>query len=184
MSPNREHGPPLAHPACGPPERSSQNVTVGTQDANGRPAAFIGVVRYAVRPGITTTPEDEADVALEAQVTDVHDATSLLAYLGELQVRTTLRATDRGSGPAQDEPATTQEFTLPVTLPCTPGVGLGAGAVCSVSTTLDAVMPGVVKERARSIWQVGQIEVLDGGPDGDVDTPGNAVFARQGIFIP
>jgi PKD repeat protein len=183
-SPNREHGPPLAHPACSPPERSSQNVTIGTQDANGRPAAFAGMVRYAVRPGIAATPEDEADVTLDAQVSDVHDATSLLPYVGELQLQTTLRATDRGSGPAQDEPATTQEVTLAVTLPCTAELDLGAGAVCTVSTTLDAVLPGVVKERARSIWQLGQIEVFDGGPDGDVDTAGNAVFARQGVFIP
>ena len=30
-----------------------------------------------------------------------------------------------------------------------------------------------------------QAEVLDGGPDGDVDTPtGNTVFARQGVFVP
>ncbi len=66
-SPNREHGPPLAHPACAPPAQSSQHVTVGTPDANGRPAASVGTVRYAVRPGIAATPEDEADVAFEAQ---------------------------------------------------------------------------------------------------------------------
>ena len=69
-------------------------------------------------------------------------------------------------------------------MPCAPALDLAAGAVCSVSTTLDAVLPGVVAERARSVWELGQVEVLDGGPDGDVDTPGNAVFARQGIFIP
>ena len=53
-----------------------------------------------------------------------------------------------------------------------------------MSTTLDAVLPGVVAEGARAVWQLGQVEVLDGGPDGDVDTPGNTVFARQGIFVP
>jgi hypothetical protein len=31
---------------------------------------------------------------------------------------------------------------------------------------------------------MGPVEVLDGGSDGDVDTPGNQVFARQGLFIP
>ena len=41
-SPNREHGPPLAHPACARPAQSSQHVTVGTPDANGRPAASVG----------------------------------------------------------------------------------------------------------------------------------------------
>ena len=74
-------------------------------------------------------------------------------------------------------------ITLPVTVPCAPSLDLGAGAVCSVSTTLDAVLPGVVKERARSIWELGQIGVLDGGPDGDADTADNAVFAR-GVFVP
>jgi glucose/arabinose dehydrogenase len=183
-SPNREHGPPLAHPACATPAQSSQHVTIGTPDANGRPAASVGLVRYAVRPGIAATPEDEADVALEARVTDVREATTLLPYLGELQVRATLRMTDRGSGPAQDEPATTEEVTLPVTVPCAPALDLSAGGVCSVSTSLDAVLPGVVAEGGRSVWALGQIEVLDGGSDGDVDSPGNAVFARQGIFVP
>jgi hypothetical protein len=30
-----------------------------------------------------------------------------------------------------------------------------------------------------------EAEVLDGGPDGDVDTAGgNTTFARQGVFVP
>ena len=183
-SPNREHGPPFAHPACAPPAQSSQHVTVGTPDANGRPAASVGSVRYAVRPGIAATPEDEADVAFEARVTDVRQAATLLPYLGELQVRATLRATDRDSGPALDEPGTTEQIMLPVTMTCAPALDVSAGGVCSVSTTLDAVLPGVVAEGARSVWALGQIEVLDGGSDGDVDSPGNTVFARQGVFIP
>jgi hypothetical protein len=183
-SPNRTHGPPLNHPSCSPPVQSSPNVTVGTPDANGHSAASIGSVRHTVRIGNPTTPEDEADVALDARVTDVRDASTLLDYLGELQVRDRVRTTDRGSGATQAEPATIQDVTLAVTVPCTPTLELAAGAVCSVSTTLDAVVPGLVRERARTIWELGQVEVLDGGPDGDVDTPDNAVFARQGIFIP
>ena len=35
-SPNRVHGPPLASPSCSPPSQSSQHLTVGTPDANGR----------------------------------------------------------------------------------------------------------------------------------------------------
>jgi hypothetical protein len=34
------------------------------------------------------------------------------------------------------------------------------------------------------MWQLGDLEVLDGGPDGDVDTADNTVFLRQGIFVP
>jgi glucose/arabinose dehydrogenase len=183
-APNREHGPPLAHPACHPPVQSSESVTVGSPDANGHPAASLGSVRHTVRPGDPATPEDEADVLLEAEVTDVREATSGLAYLGELQLLSTVRVTDRGSGAAQRDAATTQDVTLPVTVPCTLTPALTAGAACSVSTTLDSVLPGVIREGARSIWELRQVEVLDGGPDGDAETPDNDVFARQGLFIP
>jgi PKD repeat protein len=184
VSPNREHGPPLSHPSCNPPVQSSPSATVGTPDANGNAAAWVGTVRHAVRPGNPATPEDEADVVLVAKMTDVREAETLLDYLGELQVRHTLRMTDRLSGAEQDEPATTQDITVPVTVPCAVTIDLATGAVCSISTTLDSVMPGIVRERARSIWQLGQVEVLDGGPDRDADTPDNEVFARQGIFVP
>jgi hypothetical protein len=45
-------------------------------------------------------------------------------------------------------------------------------------------MPGAIKEGRRSIWQLGQVVVYDGGLDGDTATAPNTVFARQGIFIP
>ena len=73
---------------------------------------------------------------------------------------------------------------MPATAPCSATADANVGATCNLTTTLDALTPGVVQEGARAIWQLGQVEVLDGGPDGDADTPDNAVFARQGIFIP
>jgi hypothetical protein len=53
-----------------------------------------------------------------------------------------------------------------------------------VSTTANAVTPAAIKESDRTIWQLGQIVVLDGGPDGQVATNDNTVFARQGVFVP
>jgi hypothetical protein len=53
-----------------------------------------------------------------------------------------------------------------------------------VATTADAVTPGIVKEGARATWRLSQLQVFDGGSDGDPDTPGNSVFARQGVFGP
>ena len=54
-----------------------------------------------------------------------------------------------------------------------------------MATTANAVLPGMVQSGKRAIWQIGQVEVLDGGSDGDVDTAaGNTVFARQGVFVP
>ena len=45
-------------------------------------------------------------------------------------------------------------------------------------------MPGVILETRRSIWQMGQVTVNDGGADGDVQTGPNTIFAKQGVFIP
>jgi hypothetical protein len=46
------------------------------------------------------------------------------------------------------------------------------------------VAPGVIREGDRAIWQLGRMEVWDGGPDGDVDTADNSLFATQGLFVP
>ena len=53
-----------------------------------------------------------------------------------------------------------------------------------MTTTADAVTAGVIKENSRAVWQLGQIDVLDGGSDGLVSTAGNTVFMRQGVFVP
>jgi hypothetical protein len=42
-----------------------------------------------------------------------------------------------------------------------------------------------VVESGRSIWELGQVQVFDGGADGLASTPGdNTVFERQGVFVP
>jgi hypothetical protein len=53
-----------------------------------------------------------------------------------------------------------------------------------LSTTADTLVPGMVKEGARTMWQLGQIYVTDGGADGQALTEPNATFMRQGIFVP
>jgi len=47
-------------------------------------------------------------------------------------------------------------------------------------------LPGepATEEKHERHWQLGQIEVLDGGPDGVVATNDNTVFMRQGVFVP
>ncbi len=141
-------------------------------------------VNYTVRPGAPGTPADEADVALDFRLSDVRNAGDLSDYTGELQARTSVRITDRRNGESESQPGTVEDLLLPATVQCAATSAATTGGACNLTTTLDAIWPGVVREGARSIWQLGQIEVLDGGSDGDVDTPGNAVFARQGIFIP
>jgi hypothetical protein len=72
-----------------------------------------------------------------------------------------------------------------------PGDGAGAvtadparGSTCSVATTVDAVTPGAAQEGKRAIWELSQVRVLDGGPDGVASTADNSLFAVQGVFVP
>jgi Tol biopolymer transport system component len=82
-------------------------------------------------------------------------------------------------------PGTVVDLPLEFAVPCTPVAEPRVGSACTLSTTVDALIPGAVEERKRSIWQLGQIEVYDGGPDGDADTPtGDTLFATQGLFVP
>ena len=40
-------------------------------------------------------------------------------------------------------------------------------------------------EGDRAIWQLGQVQLFDGGVDGDAETAAdNTLFATQGIFVP
>ena len=117
-------------------------------------------------------------------LTDVRRQSDLADYTGELEADPTLRITDRQSGAAGDEPATVSDLDFPVTVPCAGTADTTVGATCAVTTTADSVLPGTVSDGKRAIWQLGKLEVFDGGPDGLASTEDNTVFARQGIFVP
>ncbi len=183
-SPNRTHGEPLDSPSCNPPVQESGHLTVGTPDANGRAANSVGSARFAVLAGDPSTPADEADVALSFDLTDVRNKGDLLDYTGELQASAVARITDRDNGPGPVA-GTVSDFVYSFTVPCSATTETSVGSTCATATTADALVPGTIKEGERSIWQLGQFEVLDGGADGQASTGGdNTLFARQGIFVP
>jgi glucose/arabinose dehydrogenase len=185
-SANRTHGAPLAFGSCAPPSQQSTFLTVGTPDANGAAAGSVGYVRLKVIGGDPSAPPDEADIELTAAITDVRNRPALTDYAGELQARLAIRVTDLDNPPPSggSGAATGQDTTFPFTVPCIANADPAAGSTCSVATTADAVNAGAIKEGKRAIWQLGQIEVLDGGSDGVASTSGNTVFARQGVFAP
>jgi hypothetical protein len=183
-SANRTHGPPLAFPSCNPPKQTSHSLTVGTIDANGKAAKSVGVARYDVVVGNPSTPADEADVALTVQITDVRNQSDLTDYTGELEASSTLRITDRANGASGTESGTVEDIRLPATVPCSATSGPDEGGECSLSTTLEALTPGIAVEGKRAIWQLGRVEVYDGGSDGVASTAGNTLFALQGVFVP
>jgi subtilisin family serine protease len=183
-SPNRVHGPPLASGSCAPPAQRSTQLTVGTFDANGQASNSVGSLQMRVVAGNPATPADEADVRLAVNITDVRRKSNLADYGGELEARTTLRLTDRASGSSLDDNATVQDLPFEFVVPCATTGDPATGSICSISTTADAVNPGVVGEGARAVWQLGQVSVADGGTDGLGGTDPNGVFAVQGVFVP
>jgi hypothetical protein len=176
-SPNRTHGPPLAFGSCAPPSPASDELTLGTPDANGKPAKGEGVVRYGTTYG---------DVRIEVELHDVYD-TALAGYGGELRLRTSLRITDKRNTPHPGGPgaATVSDTTLEATVPCIGTASPTGGSSCLLSTTANALAPGTLSAGARSVWELGQVQVDDGGADGDADTAGdNTRFMVQGLFVP
>jgi glucose/arabinose dehydrogenase len=182
-APNRTHGAPLASGSCAPPAQASSQLTVGTPDANGKAASSTGSAALAAIVGNTSTTADEADVALKLSVTDVRRRSDLSDYAGELQLATSLRITDKDNGGANPG-ATVADTPYTAAVPCFPTSATTIGSTCTLSTTVDSLVPGSVKEGRRAIWELGQIQVNDGGADGVAQSTGNTPFLRQGFFVP
>jgi hypothetical protein len=60
---------------------------------------------------------------------------------------------------------------------------VGITGVLSKATL--APYSGSILEGKRAIWQLDQVKVYDGGPDGLASTTGdNTLFMDEGIFVP
>ena len=198
---NEQHGPPLSFPSCAPPLQQSTTLTVGTPDANGFAANSEASAKLTTVAGNPGTTADEADVALTVAATDVRCRAANAAcpggagsdYAGSLLLAASLRITDKLNGSSAGESATAGPQTLlRAPLSCAATADPATGGDCTLSTTADVLVPGMVTEAKRTVWELGQVEVYDSGPngtgyascpptcgDGD-DTP----FLRQGLFVP
>ena len=178
---NEAHAPPLGFPSCSPPAQASAAATLGTPNGTGTAYQSVGRIVFTTLYGDPTTPADEADVHLSASLTDVFSLAGSTDYAGSLEAVTQLRLTDRlNSG---TEPGTVGDFALRLRMPCTPTPAT-TGSTCAATSTADALIPGMVVEGKRSVWQLGKVDVYDGGADGDPATAGNTLFATQGVFVP
>jgi hypothetical protein len=182
------HGPPLDYASC-PPTRTSTTLTLGTADSNGAPTKSVSRVSIGVLVGNPSTPADEADLRLFGTVNDVRLGSDLSDYTGELEASMSLRITDKNNTPnygggtgaatASFEYADYMQSNFPITysfpIPCVATADTTVGGDCSFDTTAEALVPGIVTELKRAVWQLGQIVVRDeNGND----------FLRQGIFVP
>jgi WD40 repeat protein len=209
-SPNRTHGPSLAHPSCNPHVRASDWLTLGTVDANGFAAQGAGSVQLVVCPNGTTASGSCAapagmsapDVRITVSIRDVRcrvggptqagcEAGAFSDYVGELQGNGEIRITDRNSGTTAgggSDPATVVDLPFPFAIDCVANpAGAAAwsvGGTCALDTHAEAVALGIVQPGKRMNVELGRIEVYDGGPDGFSPTADNTLFMTQGVFVP
>jgi hypothetical protein len=115
-------------------------------------------------------------------ISDVRERGTLADYGGQVQARAIARLTDRNGSGA--DPATTTNILFPLTTQCTPTADATVGSTCSLTTTLDTLIPGAIEEGQRTVMQLSQVQAIDGGPDGDTGTDPNTIFLRQGVFVP
>jgi hypothetical protein len=209
-APNSTHGTPLGGASCTPPVAVSTNLTTGevaTNQFKGTSSFLIEVFCSGTtvqNPPCSAVAGDQEDVKLVASATDVRcksgisDATKCSSengtpagkvdndYTGQVQGTAQIRITDAYNGaPGFTTHATVIDLPFPVTGTCAATTGDATlGSNCSVNTTADAVVGGVVKEGKKANVEIGQIQVNDGGADGVVATAPNLLFAVQGIYIP
>jgi hypothetical protein len=204
---NASHGPPLEIAACSPAVGASSYLTLNAPE---RQAPFLGpagstgtlAMKVFCTDGSASpcaAAGEQIDVKIDSTITDVRCAGTTGGctaaggtYSGKLLLKTALRLTDRRSTPAQ-EPATAMDTPLQVGMQC-------ASGACGISTSADAVIPGIALEGTRAIWQLSQVEVWDGGPDGNLNAApapasgvcppacigngGETLFMHQGFFVP
>jgi hypothetical protein len=203
-APNHTHGPPLAFASCKPPAQTSAQATVGTPDAFGGAANSVSHLRLSYILG-PPTAEGDADVLVDMALNDVRCApagahcgaanTSGPAdYSGDLGFAFAARTTDHYNASAPGggtDAATVQDLTVEYKHtslypgPCVQTGSTSTGSTCNLATSLNAVIPGSVKDSKRAVWELDGVRIFDGGADGNGDTTAdNTVFARPGIFIP
>jgi hypothetical protein len=189
-TPTGVHAPPALGgvanaPSCAAPLQESNELTVGTADSNAKVTSSTSGVRFRAQLGDLSTPADEADVVIMADINDVyHRPTPVTEYSGEVSVRFPLQITDRLNGSVPQDTGTVVEFLGGFTVPCVGTPDPQTGSSCVLNTTADTLIPGLVTENQRTIWQLGPLTVYDGGSDGVVSTEPNSPFMRQGIFVP
>jgi Beta-propeller repeat len=191
--PNNTHIGPLDGGSCSPIAQSSTLLTTSTIGKGS------GYAIFRVQNGNPGTPADEADVTIEAALSDVRNAAGDGDYTGRVILTTPVRMTDTRNGFSGEEPATVSDFELSAPIDCVATPAPEIGSNCNISTTLDTLVPGSVKEGSRAVVSTFSVSVEDAGPDGVIDpspdplglgcppTCGSgdeAVYLRQGIFTP
>jgi hypothetical protein len=209
-SPNSSHVLPLPLPSCDPPARVSDVLATGSI-GQGSGSVRLTVFCYPpeMAPGCTHGDgQEEQDIAIDAAISDVRCLKSVPGcsgvggdYTGSLIAQMSLRLTDHDGGgtacttlvgAAPCVVVTVQDARFGVLMDGCLATGGPAGATCNLSTTVNAKLPGLVKEGERMVASVLSAYVTDLGEDGDAGpncptSCGNGdetTFLDTGLFLP
>jgi hypothetical protein len=160
----------------------------------------VGSISLTARAGAPGLPED-SDVAVTASITDVRclpstvscgnnnsnrdrDYTAQLLGIGNLRITDRFNANSPGGG---GDGATVVDTSVSFKFACANTADPAVGAPCTANTSLNALVPETVKDGKRTVLDLGQLVVYDGGKDGQItavpDTP-DTLFLAQGVFVP
>ena len=193
-APDRMHGPPLAFPSCSAPQQTSSYLTVGTPDANGNPVKSVARFDWFAYPGTPGPPTDNK-IGWRVEITDVRCTAAGAGcaapdadYAGSVEVRVRSQITDHNNNVNPGggiDPATTQPFDFGFPVACTMTSDPSIGSTCSIYIAYIESLGFAIPDGRRTLWEVGQAQVWDGGADADGTTTGdNTQFAVEGLFVP
>ena len=184
--PNSQHAPPLAVGSCNPPQPFSNVARVG--------ASSISRASLGVMPSNPSTPANDADVALEASLTDIQTAGGAdynpNASGPDLTAYARVRLTDRRSctptpcSSSYAAAATTTDAFLAFPVNCVNTLDANVGATCNASTTANTLTPGFVVEGNATVVQSFRMLVDDSGANGVRGDSDDRIFMTQGVVAP
>jgi Tol biopolymer transport system component len=180
-----QHTAPFAVGSCDPPAPVAGTSAWFGADGTGR------VIFSQPTQGNPTTPADEADYAVSANLSDIRLASLEGAdYTPDLRLLVLLRVSDKNncapsgcSGPF-NRPGTAADVTLTAPIDCTSTADPAIGSNCAANTSADALTPGAVVEARQTVINVFRVRVNDAGFDGFSGNADDKLFAQQGTYIP
>jgi len=194
------HDPPISLGTC-TPRPESRNLTVGDPLVNGKAANFTGYMDMKSIAGDAQMDISLEDVRCAAYLSLNHksrhgtcaESKPFADYTFELGFQVSLRITDRSSAGAA---GTLQDgvLTLPADYPlpdqpgpitCSATASTTVGSTCSMSTTLNAIVPGLIVAGKRASLEFLGARVLQSGNEPLLGSPfSDSAFAVPGTFYP
>jgi hypothetical protein len=141
-----------------------------------------------VVPGDTDpTNGNQANVSLTAALSDIQSAAggdyNPNASGADVTAVTRLRFTDKANGYG-GLPATATEYDFKVPIDCSSTPDPSVGSTCSVNTTANVLVPGLIQEHRQTVIQAFRVRIDNSGANGVRGDSDDRIFATQGVFVP